>query len=287
MAVIITYGPVLNDLLILLKSLREQGVESVVVDNCSLSIEAVKSLKGLCQLIQLDKNKGIAAAQNLGVAQAAESGAEYILFFDQDTQIYPGYVDGLIKDFADIARTDPLIASIGPVFTDSRYGFYYKVIQINRFGLRKKINPEKYPSPFSTTLIISSGSMMPLSAFKSIGYMDESLFIDYVDTEWCLRAKEKGYNIYVSTSSRMNHAIGDKMVSILSFNVPVHSPFRRYYRVRNAFFLLRMRHVPKLMAMREIIFNTLHQIILIITQKQRKEYFFSFLKAVRDGVLKR
>lgn len=287
-AVIVTYQPIIIDLLRLIDSLKKQGVESIVVDNGSSVRDKFAELRQICQLNELEKNLGIAAAQNIGIKKAEEKGAEYIIFFDQDSKIDQNYVDSLSKDFLSVRQYDPKIATIGPVFTDTKHGFYYKVIDINRFGFRKKISPENYSAPFATSLIISSGSMIPVDAIREIGYMDESLFIDYVDTEWCLRAGNKGYRVYVGTSAYMTHSIGDKIIKFLSFNIPVHSPFRRYYRVRNAFFLLRMKHVPKLMVLREFIFNFIHQTILILTQKnKKKEYIHSFLRAIKDGVLNR
>lgn len=81
--------------------------------------------------------------------------------------------------------------------------------------------------------------------------MDESLFIDYVDTEWCLRAIAKGYKVYAATSAKMSHAIGDKAIKVLAWHVPVHSAFRRYYRLRNGLLLARMKHIPPLIKVRE------------------------------------
>jgi rhamnosyltransferase len=287
LAVIVSYYPIINDLMSLVISLKNQGVDSIVVDNGSAGQE-FPELAEICLLIRLEINLGIAAAQNIGIKKAEQKGAEYIIFFDQDSKIDQDYVGSLSKDFLSVRQYDPKIAIIGPVFTDSRYGFYYNVININRFGIRKKINPENYNAPFATSLIISSGSMIPVDAIHEIGYMNESLFIDYVDTEWCLRAASQGYTIYVGTSARMTHSIGDKIVKFLTLKIPVHSPFRRYYRVRNAFFLLRMKHVPKLMVVREFIFNLIHQTILILTQRnKKKEYIHSFLRAIKDGVLNR
>lgn len=272
----------------LIQSLKRQGVESIVVDNGSSSRDKFPDLRKICIFIELEKNCGIAAAQNIGIKKAQEIAAEYIIFFDQDSEIGQDYIRSLSHDFLSVRRYDPKIATIGPVFTDSRHGFYYNVININRFGLRKKISPQNYSLPFATSLIISSGSMIPVEVIRQVGYMDESLFIDYVDTEWCLRAGSYGYRVYVGTSAYMAHSIGDKIVKFLSFNIPVHSPFRRYYRVRNAFFLLRMKHIPKLLVVRELIFNFIHQLILILTQKhEKKEYLFCFLRAIRDGVLNR
>lgn len=111
--------------------------------------------------------------------------------------------------------------------------------------------------------------------------MDETLFIDYVDTEWCLRMHAHGYNVYITPNVVMKHEIGDAHIQLLGVVVPVHSPWRRYYRVRNGFYLFKMKHIPKLLAMREITFALIHQILLYVNSKN-KEYVKIYFRAVYD-----
>ncbi|MHA7847601.1 glycosyltransferase family 2 protein [Serratia sp. D1N4] len=287
-SVIISFNPEMANLLKLVRNLNEQCITSVVIDNGTLHESDVNLLSKSCSVIRLDSNVGIAKAQNIGIDFSREHGAEYILFFDQDSEITDSFVDSLLSDYVTVTElSDYKIATIGPVFTDSRYGFFYKFIRLNKFGMRKKINPEYERKPFEVTMIISSGSLIPISVLDDVGNMNETLFIDYVDTEWCLRAVSKGYKLYVATSATMAHTIGDKMVSLLGFNIPVHSPFRRYYRVRNALIFSRMPHIPVLMKVRDNLFNVVHQMILILTQKNKMEYFRSMIRAVKDGIANR
>ncbi|MCV5831057.1 hypothetical protein OFN28_30780, partial [Escherichia coli] len=44
--------------------------------------------------------------------------------------------------------------------------------------------------------LIASGSLIPVDVFEKIGGMDDSLFIDYVDVEWSLRARYQGLRCY-------------------------------------------------------------------------------------------
>jgi len=83
----------------------------------------------------------------------------------------------------------------------------------------------------------------------------------------------------------MIHSIGDNSLNFFGFCVPVHSAVRRYYRVRTSFHLLRFKHVPNWLASREISFCFIHSLILIFTQKNKKEYLFSFFAGIRDGIL--
>ncbi|QWT39998.1 glycosyltransferase family 2 protein [Dickeya dadantii] len=284
-SVIVTYYPKIDNVIELITELKNQEVTPVVVDNGSLSEDEFSTLSTLCKVFRLDNNVGIAKAQNIGILYVKEKGGKGILFFDQDSKINNSFVNEIMSDYNLVCSEigQEKLAAVGPVFTDSRYGFFYKFLKVSKLGFRKKISPEGISKPFEVSLIISSGSLLPVAVLDDVGLMDEDLFIDYVDTEWCLRAISKGYKVYVATSAKMSHAIGDKMVKFLVFNIPVHSPIRRYYRIRNAFLFSDMPHVPFFLRVRENVFNIIHQIILIASQR-KLSYFSVMTKAIHDGL---
>jgi rhamnosyltransferase len=77
--------------------------------------------------------------------------------------------------------------------------------------------------------------------------MDEYLFIDEVDTEWCLRARARGYQCIGACGAVMAHTLGSDTMRLhvgRSRHVPIHSPVRLYYIMRNGLLLARMPHVP-------------------------------------------
>ena len=49
--------------------------------------------------------------------------------------------------------------------------------------------------------------MMPVSAIQIIGAFDESLFIDRVDTDFCLRARRKGM-VIIQSPAVLFHSLG-------------------------------------------------------------------------------
>ena len=81
--------------------------------------------------------------------------------------------------------------------------------------------------------------MIAMNALDDIGTMNDQLFIDYVDTEWCIRAKRRGYQLYGAGSATMSHTIGNDAARLFGVKMPIHSPFRYYYMLRNATWLLR------------------------------------------------
>lgn len=285
-ALIVTFNPNCENVQNLLNQLIGQSVNVVIVDNGSKGneIDKIKSNSNI-EVICLKNNLGIATAQNKGVEFAIQNGADYILFFDQDSSIPDGYIEDLYNDYQYLTKQSTKVGAIGPRFIDERYNFYYKTISVNKYGFRKKYDVSNIVKPLPSTLLISSGSLISVSTLKDVGYMRDHYFIDYVDTEWCLRAEAKGYTNFVSSSAVMKHTIGDDVLQFKLFNVPVHSAFRRYFRVRNAFFMMREPHVPLILSLREIIFNFIHQMILICFQDNKLDYMKSYIKGLKDGIM--
>lgn len=278
-SIIVTYNPNESNLTLLVNALISSGVTPIIVDNASK-----EDFSAPCHLIKLDSNYGIAKAQNRGIKYALRQNAEAIIFFDQDSSI----VDELFIKKLYQPILDKKASITAPVFTDLARGFIYSIVDIDKHGKITKYYPAVDDAPFKVSNVISSGTMVDVQALTEIGYMVDELFIDYVDTEWCLRAYNKGFDILVIPNARMTHSIGDKTLKLGAFYVPKHSPFRRYYRIRNAFYLLRQAYIPKRLAYREISFAIIHQMILIAVAKgERLAYISSFYRGLRDGTLGR
>ncbi|MFE4110520.1 glycosyltransferase family 2 protein [Kosakonia sp. YIM B13611] len=289
-AVIVTFNPLVSNLSYLVSHLQSQKCRIIIVDNGSNNVKDIFKLVkdyGNTEILPLAENVGIAAAQNIGIRHGLNHGGDFTLLFDQDSNISNDYVELMLKDFLSLKRISR-IAALGPTLQDSRYNKIYPVIRLSNHGFRTKITPNTSSTqPVEVTCIIASGSLIDNAIFNASTLMDEALFIDYVDTEWCLRIINLGFKIFVTPNVIMQHAIGDAHIQIFTFVVPVHSVWRRYYRVRNGVLMLKMAHVPKLLAMREIMFSLVHQLILLIKTKEigyLKIYFRAMLDAIRKSI---
>ncbi len=281
-AVIITFNPVIANVTNLVKTLLLQNVKVVIVDNNSKNKSEFDSFIST-HIIFLEDNLGIAKAQNVGIDYAKNDNAEYIVFFDQDSTICDNFISDLMFDYRGLENNGVQVGSIGSRFMDERFSFFYPSINYNN-GKRERVDTENIIEPTKSTLLISSGSLVSISTLLSVGLMRENYFIDYVDTEWCFRAESKGYSNYISSRAVMKHAVGDNMIENRYFKTPIHSPFRRYYITRNAFYMLKEPHIPKGVAIRQIFVNFIQQIIIIINEKNKKGYIMSFYSGVKDGL---
>src|SRR5258708_17120000 len=90
--------------------------------------------------------------------------------------------------------------------------------------------------------VITSGSLLSLRAFSAIAPFREEFFIDYVDTEFCLRARTAGFRVIQTRRPLMSHTVGAPTSHKLPWTTKWttnHSPDRRYYIARNNTVLLR------------------------------------------------
>ncbi|MGC9402643.1 glycosyltransferase family 2 protein [Vibrio genomosp. F10 str. 9ZC157] len=286
-SIIITFQPELSSVEPLLLACQSNGNSVIVVDNGS---ENAKELAEVCQsfervnLIYLDANFGIAEAQNIAIKHLQIDDDELVVFFDQDSSIGHDYLNQVEETYQKLERNYGRALVLGPSFYNRVSKFEYPVIKLNKLGLRQKILPSQFAHPTEASCIISSGMTVKNDTLKQVGLMEESLFIDYVDTEWCLRARKLGYPILVDPSLVMEHEIGTNNLKLLRWRVPVHSAARRYYRIRNSFFLFNYSHVPKLTSLREIVFSIVHQVFLVIFTEEKIGHFKSLIRGVRDGL---
>lgn len=250
-AVVVTFFPVIEQLHRLCAVLG-QSASIIVVDNTPQG--KVLLPQDSCIWISNGENFGIAKAQNIGIQEAIRLGAKSIAFFDQDSQPNEFLLPTLI---AALSSCDV----VAPICIDSRSGFEYPSFSFNSWGWACPVLVSDRSAPVDVSLILSSGSVVSSEVFDKAGLMEEKLFIDYVDFEWCIRCIRAGLSIRVIPFAKMPHAIGNLVVNTGALTTFVHSPLRAYYRIRNPFLLLYMRHVPRLFAIHEIAAALVHHLL--------------------------
>jgi rhamnosyltransferase len=243
-ALLVTYNPApgleqhLNDL-------YREFDEIIIVDNGStmeardILAKQVQQRGNALKVIFNDQNLGMAAALNQGFSLAIELGYDQILTLDQDSMPEPGMKQSLLVGFHNHPNQKRL-AVLAPVIFEkltnhsatylrSRNKLFFEHVHCRPGYLR------------NLTFAITSGSLYSLNLYRTIGPFREEFFIDAVDTEYCLRANQLGYEVSVVCSARLNHAMGSRQKkSILGRkNYPTfHSPIRWYYMSRNRIFML-------------------------------------------------
>jgi len=250
----------------------------VLVDNTEQPYLVDRQRPSGCELITLGRNTGIAHAQNAGIAAAVAAGADVIAFFDQDSRIEPGFLPALV---APLNVGTPDIVS--PLYCDDTSEVELPSVRVNRYGMARPVRRGDSSGPYSVDVVISSGTAATKEVFDVAGTFDEGLFIDFVDTEWCLRCRSKQISIRVVPAAVMRHRIGSKSINLGVATIFVHSPVRCYYQLRNCFHLFRKSHIPLLFALRETASVFLSRALLLLFVGHRSTYVKAYFRALRDG----
>jgi rhamnosyltransferase len=236
LSVIVSYEPDRQTLLALVESLVAQDLAVLIVDNSesevgATSARAVAGAYG-AEFVCNPRNLGVAEGQNIGLRIARARGFEHVLLLDQDSALEPDTVARLLEAMRTLrARGEP-VAAVGPSFVDPRNGLRYPFVRLRHIRMGKF-----WPQPgdsIECDLLISSGCLIALDTLPQVGEMDSSFFIDYVDIEWCARARAAGLKVFGVSDAKMRHTIGEESVKAFGRLFHIHGPVRNYYFIRNA-----------------------------------------------------
>jgi len=183
------------------------------------------------------RNLGVARALNIGIERARSLGYEWVLLLDQDSVLDTSMVDELIAAHASFPEPARL-AVLGAGFRDVNKPPGTEPSERPLGGAAGP--PSQGASPEApwedVESVITSGSLLRLATLDRIGPFREEFFIDYVDSEYCFRARARGYRVVKTRKPLMSHAIGASTHhAILGIGkwTSNHSADRRYYMARN------------------------------------------------------
>jgi rhamnosyltransferase len=228
-ALIITYHPD-TGLPERARRIVAQAGALIVVDNGSsepeLAMLGTLAENSTVLLISNGANLGVAAALNVGIAHARQLGFRFVLLLDQDSDVREDMMSTLISVYGAYPEPERL-AVVGAGFE----GSLVLALAEGAPGAWQEVES-----------VITSGSLLPLAAHAAIGPFREALFIDYVDMEYCYRARSKGFHVIATRKPIMAHAIGEPTRHRGLWTdkwTTNHSPDRRYYIARNDTLMLR------------------------------------------------
>jgi rhamnosyltransferase len=226
-AVVILYHPTI-DAISNIKTYYDRVDKIFVYDNtetgCSIKDELLKLSR--VDLFENFKNEGIPKNLNDACRLALQQGYEWILTMDQDSNFSAEIIQSYFECFNKYPGKE----------------------NVAMFGINRSREKKVITNACTATKVqelITSGSVINLSCFKKIGEFDEALFIDLVDSEFCARAKIKGYEIIQFSNIYLVHQLGKlvntasiKSLFLIKKKKEVHSALRCYYMYRNMLYLI-------------------------------------------------
>ncbi len=242
--VVVSYNPD-PGIVYRLRKIKSQVGNLIIVDNGSedknkaILKETAKTLR--IGIIINSENRGIGKALNQGLKWARMKGHRWILTIDQDSQPLPKMVQELIMVVRDssFGQEFAVVSAVAmqrdithrATFLCPRWGLFYK---------RENCHGSALPN---VSISLTSCSLHDIDILNSLGGFRDEFFIDYVDTEYCLRSKSHGYRIAVACNARFEHKLGErreKRIGPIKFFPTFHSPIRWYYISRNRVPMIRM-----------------------------------------------
>lgn len=249
--VTVTYNPDIEILGSQLSQLPARAAK-VVVDNASTpelraELRRLLSDRDDVWLLENSENVGLARALNQGAAyaQRVSPACRYLLLLDQDTEPGPGGAESLLDAFRQLRTEDARLGCVGPRLIDENTGLEHGFHQIA--GWRWVRRFPLAPTPLSVANVNGSGILMEITLFNELGGLNESFFIDHVDTDWSFRVRASGHSLYGIPGVRFTHRMGVTGIRywLLGWRVwPYRSPGRHYYLFRNTARLLGRADVP-------------------------------------------
>lgn len=280
-AVLVTYDSDTDILVKTIRSLAPQIQGLVVVDNSQQQksillesfIQSELDLSGIdYNFLKNGGNIGIAAAQNIGINYALGLGADFIIFSDHDTIFPENTVKILLNNYELKISNGEKVGAIGPAYLNSNTTEAKPFFIVHRGFRSERVYPNG--KTIEVSYLIASGLLVSAESIKIIGGFKEELFIDWVDIEWCLRAKSLGFRIYGCDEVCLLHRLGDHSVEVFGRQITIHSPFRHYYMIRNSVWLFRLNYIGPLVFRCRFLYTALVYVLVFpIISKPHLKHF--------------
>ena len=277
-SIVVTYHPD-EAVLVNLTALCAEPGEVVVVDNGSAAEEltmlrAASTRLGFA-LLENGGNLGVAQALNVGMRWALARGAEWLLLFDQDSCVTPGFVEAMLAAFAAKAAKVRL-GLLVPTYRDLRSGTPIRAERLRTGELE---------------VAMTSGTLLPKAVVEACGLFHEGMFIDLVDHEYSLRLRHAGYGIADCGAVLLHSPGAPRVHTVLGkrFETANYSPVRRYYQERNRIWMVRQygRRFPRYCAWLSVVGLKELAKVLLVERHQTGEKAAMMLRGYRDGLLGR
>jgi hypothetical protein len=193
-------------------SLRSLGSEIIIVDNGSTdgTEEFVRQSCPDAVYVRNDRNAGFAAAVNQGGGRAA---GRYILLLNSDTRLIEGEVAKMITAAGNVSG----LAVMGPQLVYEDLSLQRSVAAIPSLAGEVIPGSQRISHAVSggntgpardVESLIGAAIMIRKEAFDDLQGFDERFFFFLEETDFCLRARLKGYRVVFLPSVRMIHLQG-------------------------------------------------------------------------------
>ena len=197
----------------------------VVVDNASHdgSADAARRVAGV-KVIELDRNVGFAAANNVGIRATA---GDLILLLNSDTIVPPGAIDRLCARLAahpDAAAAGPRLVdgagvaelSWGPMiapFAELRQKLVIRLHQRGFGPVRRRVERASHVERF-VDWVSGACLLVYRRDAEAAGLLDERFFLYTEDVDFCAALRGRGRRILFTGAAEVRHLRGRSRAAV-------------------------------------------------------------------------
>ena len=187
----------------------------VVVDNGSTPDDVAALAAGVggrASVVRLPVNVGYAAACNAVALIAAESGAKYVWWLNNDLLLAPGTLRALLERMDAAPRTAAATAVLTDYDTGERVIGAGMDLSLWRGRVRHSLaglDVRELPSQVLAVDVVAGACVLVrMSALREIGGMDEGYFMYGEDVDWSIRARDAGFDLDNVPTALARHGWG-------------------------------------------------------------------------------
>ncbi|MCW3983687.1 MAG: glycosyltransferase family 2 protein [Candidatus Bathyarchaeota archaeon] len=191
---------------------KSDNCRVILVDNGSTdgSVEMLQKDFPQIQLIKNNSNKGFSAANNQGIRVALANGAEQVLLLNNDIEITDSQ---WLEKLTTVLESDPQIGVAGCklLFGDGRIQHAGGVITLRGASHRgeREVDGGQFDRVEFVDYVTGAVLLIKAKVIREIGLLDEGYSPIYCeDSDWCVRARLRGYKIIYTPKPTLIHHCG-------------------------------------------------------------------------------
>lgn len=165
-------------------------------------------------LVTLPDNLGFGKANNLGMAYAIRTGADFVLLLNNDTVVTPGFLGRLVAIAAKAAR--PGIIGCTIRYFDQPKGIWFGGGKINA---RKGAFYHRHTAcqgVATTDFVTGCLMLIPCPVLQTVGLFDDRFFLNVEDIDLSCRVAEAGYDLLVDCDTVIYHKVSASIGGLYS-----------------------------------------------------------------------
>ncbi|MGD2182950.1 glycosyltransferase family 2 protein [Lusitaniella coriacea] len=183
---------------------------------------AEEGLSAWASLMPLERNGGFAFGNNAPIRReiASQNLPPYVLLLNPDTVVRPGAISALLE----FMEAHPQAGIAGsrledPDGTPQRSAFRFHTIlseleggtrlgAVSRLLSRWIVAPPVSDTPCKTDWVAGASMMIRREVIEQAGLLDEGYFMYYEEMDFCLQARQAGWECWYVPQSRVVHLVG-------------------------------------------------------------------------------